>query len=195
MEGTMGHKAYRGNRSSKEQVLNQHRAKAEEIVRKHVSGSLPAHGSLKQGMVNEILHFDEFLKEAQRGRLLVVPIICAHCGKDDTKFISTLSKDTVSTYCSSMCRQSKLNNLPTGVVCRTPRKTAYASLEEAKEASLVTNTRINLEGDSQGVQPYECTCGKWHNGHKESEESLWWANATNQTITALTKKIVAIVGQ
>lgn len=177
-------------RMTKEQALTQSRLKAEKIVRLHV-GALHTAGSLSQSMVNEVLHFDEFLKEAEKGRLRMVSISCVHCGKDDTKFLSVLSKDTVSTYCSSMCRQSKLNHLPAGVVCRTPRKTAYANQEEAKEASLVTNARIILEGDSQGVQPYECTCGKWHNGHEESAERLWWADAGNATIQALTKKIIS----
>lgn len=178
------------NRMTKEQALTQARLKAEEIVRLCVGGTLSVHGSLTQSNINEILYLDECLKEAKRSRLRMVIITCAHCGKDDTKFIPVSSKDTVSTYCSAMCRQSKLNHLPAGVVCRTPRKTAYSSFEEALEASTVTNARIVKEGDFQGVQPYECTCHQWHNGHKESPEQLWWANAADVTVQTLTKKIV-----
>lgn len=185
----MASKSY-PNRMTKEQALTQARLKAEEIVRLHVGGTLSAHGSLTQSSVNEILHLDECLKEAKRGRLRMVTIACVHCEKDDTKFISASSKDTVSTYCSAMCRQSKLNHLPTGVVCRTPRKTAYSSFEEALEASAVTNARIAQEGDFQGVQPYECTCHQWHNGHKEGPEQLWWADAADVTVQALKKKII-----
>lgn len=181
-------------RMGKEQALMQARIQAESIIRQTVQTQhLPVLDSLPQNMVNEVLHFHEFLKEAERGRLRKFEISCAHCSKEAIKFLPVSSKDVVSTYCSPECRQSKLNHLPAGVVCRTPRKTAYLTLTEAQEATSVTNARISKEGDVQGVQSYECICNNWHNGHKEDPAQLAWKEAASSTITILTNKIMTLV--
>ena len=180
-------------RMSKEQALMQSRAQAELIIRRTIQVQLPANSSISQSMVNEVVQFQEFLKQAERGQLRKVEIKCVHCGKEATKFLPVSSKDVVSTYCSSECRQSKLNHLPSGVVCRTPRKTAYLTLEEAQEAAQVTNARISGEGDTQGVQPYECICNNWHNGHKEDPTQIAWKEAVTRTVNTLTNKIMTVL--
>lgn len=181
-------------RMTKEKALMCSRAQAESIIRRTVQTQhIPTLDSLPQSMVKEVLHFHEFLKEAERGRLHKVEIKCVHCGNGATKFLPVSSNDVVSTYCSSECRQSKLNHLPDGVVCRTPRKTAYSTLEEAQGAALVTNARISSEGDWQGVQPYECICNNWHNGHKEGPIQLEVKDAAKSTVTILTGKILKLL--
>lgn len=180
-------------RVTKEQALMRSRAQAESIIRRTVQFQIPANSSIPQSLVNDVLQFHDYLKHAERSQLRKINIICAHCGKEATKFLPVSSKDVVSTYCSSECRQSKLNHLPAGVVCRTPRKTAYATLDEAKAAALVTNARISGEGDSQGVQPYECICNNWHNGHKEAPIQLELKEAANSTVAILTHKIMELL--
>jgi hypothetical protein len=76
------------------------------------------------------------------------------------------------------------------VICRSPRKEAHLTEEEAKKVAERLSKKLLLEGDSEGVEAYACTCGQWHTGHLSKRE---WLEAATTAINLLNEKTIFLI--
>jgi hypothetical protein len=142
-------------------------------------------------MAAEVLSAYEWFVQAQNGKVRKVEITCAHCGKAATRFSHTTARNnkSVSKFCSRDCKDSSIHQLPAGVICRSPRKSAQTTLEAATMAASKMNIKLHAEGDIEGVQPYECSCGNWHVGHRSKR---LWLDAARLALASLTDRTAAL---
>ena len=156
------------------------------------NADLPADGDIPQRIAEEVLQAHRWYGKAQLGEVKVVGIICTHCKNPADKFTFKNSKvkNGPSVYCSFACRESKASKLPSHVVCRSPRKESHATEQEAQEIADKLNVRLSGEGDGEGVQPYACTCGKWHTGHYSKR---LWLEAATTAISLLNELTAAAI--
>jgi hypothetical protein len=154
-------------------------------------GEVPSHGSIPQNMAVELLAAQDWMKQAESGRVRKVSITCAHCGQPAYKFthVTASNNKNVSRFCSGDCKESSLHGLPFGAICRSPRKAAQTTYAAAVEAATEMNIKLHLEGDTEGVQPYECACGNWHVGHRSKRI---WLDAARVVLAIVTDKTVIL---
>lgn len=166
------------------------RMEAQNIIRE-ILGDAPEGGSIPQKMAAELLVAYNWMKQAEAGRVRRVQITCAHCGNSADRFTHATAQKTknVSRFCSDDCKESSNHGLPFGVICRSPKKSLQATFNEAITVSADMNTQLLLEGDKEGVQPYECSCGKWHVGHRSKRE---WLDAGRVTLSIITERTLAM---
>lgn len=169
------------------------RMEAQNIIRE-ILGDAPERGSIPQKMAVELLVAHDWMVQAEAGRVRKVEITCAHCGKHAARFthVTAPNNKSVSKFCSGDCKESNLHGLPFGVICRSPNKSSHATLPEASTVSADMNTQLLLEGDTEGVQPYQCSCGKWHVGHRSKRV---WLDAAREALVILTARTVALTQQ
>lgn len=166
------------------------RESAKAVILQFLSRT-PETGDIPQNIAEELMKAYNWLQNAEAGQVKNVRLSCKHCGAAFTAFISKNSKGSseASKFCSFACRDSNASNLPEGVVCSAPRKAGHATEVEAVAVAEKMNSRLFLEGDEEGVQPYACSCGKWHTGHKSKRD---WLDAAQETITLVNKKTFAL---
>lgn len=166
------------------------RMEAQNIIRE-ILGDAPERGSLPQKMAVELSAAYSWMKQAEAGRVRTVQITCAHCGQPANRFTHATAQKTknVSRFCSDDCKESSIHGLPFGVICRSPNKFSHATLPEAITVSTDMNTQLLLEGDTEGVQPYQCSCGKWHVGHRSKRE---WLDAARESLVIITERTVSL---
>lgn len=157
-------------------------------------GEVPSEGSIPQKMAVELLVAHNWMVQAETGRVRRVEITCAHCGKHADRFNHATSPNNknVSKFCSGDCKESSIHCLPSGVICRSPQKSSQSTLPEAVIAATEMNAKLLLEGDVEGVQPYECSCGKWHVGHRSKRI---WLDAAREALAILTERTAAMAQQ
>jgi hypothetical protein len=164
---------------------------AQNIIRE-IMGDAPESGSIPQKMAAELLLAYNWMKQAEAGRVRRVQITCAHCGKPADRFIHATAQKikNVSRFCSDDCKESSNHGLPFGVICRSPKKSSQATFTEATTASIEMNALLLAEGDTEGVQPYECSCGNWHVGHRSKRV---WLDAAREALEIITERTVSMV--
>lgn len=169
------------------------RMEAQNVIRE-ILGDAPERGSIPQKMAVELLAAYSWMKQAEAGRVRRVEITCAHCGKPADRFTHATAQKTknVSRFCSDDCKESSNHGLPFGVICRSPQKSSQSTLSEAITASTEMNAQLLLEGDTEGVQAYECSCGNWHIGHRSKRV---WLDAAREALVILTARTVALTQQ
>lgn len=170
------------------------RKQAQDLIREVMGDEAPVTGSLPQKMAVELLVAHDWMVQAEAGRVRRIRINCAHCGKPADRFAHATSRNnkSVSKFCSGDCKESSIHGLPFGVICRSPQKSSQPTFPEALTAATEMNTRLLLEGDTEGVQPYECSCGNWHVGHRSKRV---WLDAARETLSILTERTVAMAPQ
>jgi hypothetical protein len=171
------------------------REKAKLFVREILGESdVPERGDIPQRIAEEVIQAHRWLQKAENREVKIVSIVCAHCKKPADKFAFSNSKvkNGPSIYCSFACRESKATKLPKGVICRSPRKESHPNAKEAREVADKLNRLLILEGDTEGVAPYACTCGRWHTGH---QSKLQWLEAASAAIAILNEKTTALAQQ
>lgn len=143
------------------------RKEAEGLVRYAIGrNNTPQSGSISQLMAGQVIAANNWREQAEIGRVRKVNITCVHCGTETTHFTNHKSSNShVSRFCSVECKLSDDANLSKGVICRSTNKTAHLALEDAQIAAQSLNAQLVVEGDSEGVVPYLCSCDKWHVGH------------------------------
>lgn len=169
------------------------RKQAQELILE-VLGEVPSEGSLPQKMAAELLVAHDWMVQAEAGRVRRVEITCAHCGKHADRFnhATAPNNKSVSKFCSGDCKESSINGLPFGVICRSPQKSSQSTFSEAVTAATGMNEKLILGGDTEGVQPYECSCGNWHVGHRSKRV---WLDAGREALAILTERTAAMAKQ
>lgn len=170
------------------------RKQAQDIICEVMGDEAPDTGSLPQKMAVELLVAHDWMVQAEAGRVRRIQINCAHCGKPADRFAHASSRNnkSVSKFCSGDCKESSIHGLPFGVICRSPQKSSQPTFSEAVTAANAMNAKLLLEGDLEGVQPYECSCGNWHVGHRSKRV---WLDAAKVTLSILTERTVAMAQQ
>lgn len=169
------------------------RMEAQNIIRE-ILGDAPERGSVPQKMAVELLAAYRWMKQAEAGRVKTVQVTCAHCGKSTNRFIHATARKTknISRFCSDDCKESSNHGLPFGVICRSPNKSSHATLPEALAVSADMSSCLLAEGDNEGVHPYQCSCGRWHVGHRSKRE---WLDVAREALSIMTERTVSLVQQ
>jgi len=85
------------------------------------------------------------------------------CGKNGMPLISNEPKRITCQKCM----------LIAGYACPTPKKIVYESRRDAvqalKETQKKSRVKVSLGNmpELRGLRPYECSCGKFHLGHRD----------------------------
>ena len=168
------------------------RKEAEGLVRYAIGrNNTPQSGSISQLMAGQVIAANNWREQAEVGRVRKVNITCVHCGKTAANFTNHKSSNThVSRFCSFECKSSDAANLPKGVICRSTNKTAHLILEDAQKSAGALNAKLVLEGDTEGVVPYLCSCGKWHVGHQSKGA---WHQSVVAAIACMNERTLTLV--
>lgn len=168
------------------------RKEAEGLIRYAIGrNNTPQSGSISRRMAGQVIAANNWREQAEIGRVRKVQIVCVHCGNEAENFTNHKSSNAhVSKFCSWDCKVSNDANLPPGVICRSPEKTAHLSLDEAQQSATYLNTQLILAGDTEGVIPYLCSCEKWHVGH--SSKAAWHEPAM-AAIAYMNERTLALV--
>lgn len=169
------------------------RQQAQDLILE-VLGEAPTCGSLPQKMAVELLVAHDWMVQAEAGRVRRIEITCAHCGKPADRFAHVTARNdkSVSKFCSGDCKESSIHGLLFGVICRSPQKSSQTTLPEAVIAATEMNAKLLLEGDVEGVKPYECSCGNWHVGHRSKRV---WLDAAREVLSIFTERTVSMAHQ
>lgn len=167
------------------------RKEAEGLVRYAIGrNNTPALGAISQQMAERVIAANTWREQAEIGRVRKVSITCAHCGQASENFTSHKPSTSVSKFCSRECKASDNAGLPKGVICPSPTKIAHFDFGESEQAAQKMNAQLMLEGDTEGVVPYLCSCGKWHVGHPSKEA---WNQSAKAAIARMNEMTLALV--
>lgn len=156
------------------------------------TSNVPESGVIPQSIAQEVVLVHGWLEKTKLGQVITVSVVCAHCGRTADKLVMKNSriKKGQPDYCSFACRESKINKLPKGMICRVPNKEWHTTLEEAETVAAKVSAQLLTIGDSEGVVAYSCTCGRWHTGHVSKHE---WLVAAQNTITVIAANIASLM--
>jgi hypothetical protein len=168
------------------------RKEAEDLIRYALGRTnAPSLSGISQRVAEEVISAHNWMGQAEVGAVRKIRITCAHCEKETENFTTHRHSNThVSKFCSWVCKASNAAGLPTGVICRSPRKMSHRTLEEAQRGASDASAMLLLKGDMEGVTPYLCSCGKWHVGHKSKAAWLLPAEATIAYINGKTLTVI-----